>query len=297
MRLTLHRRKRPSVPDMPQSTPRGRLRTERRETRKRLRAERVASRDTGASQHVPAWVDWLPRGGWPVVAVIVMVMCAPGEHHLAVMAGWEQHLAWGMPACLVAYAGIAASVATRRERGAQGRFTAILGAFISLAAAMAAQPVSHLFVTGHWASDPSPVWLVVSVSCVPPLVLGHLMHVAASHSVRPTVPATVPVPVVQDVAQKTVPATPEPRPAETRPASPKRPTPVASGTPDETQTLLTVAEAAAVASQARGETVTPSTIRSWKHRGRLTPALDGDTLFERDAVTAAATRNGKGETA
>lgn len=65
-------------------------------------------------------------------------------------------------------------------------------------------------------------------------------------------------------------------------------------TVDETKTLLTVAEAAAVASQARGETVTPSTIRTWKHRGRLTPALEDDgTLFERDAVVAAATRNTK----
>jgi hypothetical protein len=114
--------------------------------------------------------------------MIVMVMCAPGEHHLAVMAGWEEWLAWGMPACLVAYAGIAASVATRRARGSQGRKTAILGAFTSLGAAMAAQPVSHMFVTGHWVSHPAPVWIVWSVSLVPPLVLGHLMHVAASHS-------------------------------------------------------------------------------------------------------------------
>jgi hypothetical protein len=64
-------------------------------------------------------------------------------------------------------------------------------------------------------------------------------------------------------------------------------------TPDETKTLLTVAEAAAVASQARGETVTTSTIRTWKHRGHLVPALEDDgTLFERDAVIVAATRNG-----
>ncbi|WP_406448967.1 hypothetical protein OH768_00900 [Streptomyces sp. NBC_01622] len=133
---------------------------------------------------VPGWVDWLPRGGWPVVAIVVMVMCAPGEHQLAVIAGWDHRLAWGMPVCLIAYAGIAATVATRRAKGAQGHLTAVVGAFVSLGAAMAAQPVSHLFVTGYWSADPAPVWLVVSVSCVPPLVLGHLMHVAASHSVR-----------------------------------------------------------------------------------------------------------------
>ena len=136
------------------------------------------------TSRVPAWVDWLPRGGWPVVAVVVMVMCAPGEHQLARLAGWNPRLAWGMPVCLIAYAAVAATVATRRGKGAQGRLTAVVGAFVSLGAAMAAQPVSHLFVTGYWSADPAPVWLVVSVSCVPPLVLGHLMHVAASHSVR-----------------------------------------------------------------------------------------------------------------
>ncbi|MFF0015199.1 hypothetical protein [Streptomyces sp. NPDC005374] len=137
-----------------------------------------------ALSRVPKWIDWLPRCGWPVVAVVVMVMCAPGEHQLALLAGWNPRLAWGMPVCLIAYAGIAATVATRRGKGSQGRLTAVVGAFVSLGAAMAAQPVSHLFVTGYWSADPAPVWLVVSVSCAPPLVLGHLMHVAASHSVR-----------------------------------------------------------------------------------------------------------------
>jgi hypothetical protein len=242
------------------------------------------------------WIEWLPRAGWPVVAVIVMVMCAPGEHALAVLAGWEEHLAWGMPACLVAYAGIAASVATRRSKGAQGRATAIVGAFTSLAAAMAAQPVSHLFVTGHWDASPSPVWLVVAVSCVPPLVLGHLMHVAASHGRSAETPAETVTAVAETSSDASIEslraplAVPKKRLTKT-PARPALPTPE---TPDETKTLLTVAEAAAVASQVRGETVSSSTVRTWKHRGRLTPALDEDgTLFERDAVVAAATRNGK----
>jgi hypothetical protein len=60
-----------------------------------------------------------------------------------------------------------------------------------------------------------------------------------------------------------------------------------------TAELLTATEAAAVASQARGETVSPSTIRTWKHRGRLTPVLEDDmTLYRRDDVVSAATRNG-----
>lgn len=163
-------------------------------------SRRGRDKDTRPGQllesRIPAWIDQVPRVGWPVVAVVVMVMCAPGEHHLAMMAGWSYRLAWGMPACLVAYAGIAASVATRRARGTQGRRTAVLGAFLSLGAAMSAQPVSHMFVTGHWDSSPSPVWIVFSVSLVPPLVLGHLMHMASSHVVSRRKDVPVPAPAV-----------------------------------------------------------------------------------------------------
>lgn len=179
---------------------------------------------------VPAWIDQVPRVGWPIVAVIAMVMCAPGEHHLAVMAGYEDRilgvqLAWGMPACLVAYAGIAASVATRRVKGSQGRRTAVAGAFLSLGAAMSAQPISHMFVTGHWASDPSPVWIVWSVSVVPPLVVGHLMHMAASHTVSrrkvSALSAAVPVPA-RTTEEKELRAVPASRPAVPSPADKDR---------------------------------------------------------------------------
>jgi hypothetical protein len=166
---------------------------------------------TGLENRVPAWIDQVPRVGWPIVAVIAMIMCAPGEHYLAKLAGYTNRifgveLAWGMPACLVAYAAIAASVATRRAKGSQGRKTAIVGAFLSLGAAMAAQPVSHMFVTGHWASSPSPVWIVWSVSVVPPLVVGHLMHMAASHTVRRRTvrPDTPAVPDLAGQVQETV---------------------------------------------------------------------------------------------
>jgi hypothetical protein len=141
-------------------------------------------------------VSWFQNVARPTVAVIILVMCAPGEHHLAVMAGWSDTLAWGMPGCLVVYTGIAAVVATKRAKGAPGKRTAVAGAILALALAMSAQPVSHLFVTSHWSGD--PVALVVIVSCIPPLVAGHLWHLAASPShlaalVR-DVKATVPVP-------------------------------------------------------------------------------------------------------
>lgn len=135
---------------------------------------------SGTDSDVPAWVQWFQNVARPAVAVIILVMCAPGEHHLAVMAGWTEWLAWGMPGCLVVYTGIAAVVATKRAKGAPGKRTAVAGAVLALALAMSAQPVSHLFVTNHWTGD--PVALVVVVSCIPPLVAGHLWHLAASPS-------------------------------------------------------------------------------------------------------------------
>lgn len=151
-----------------------------------------ARRARGADKS-PAWVRAFVAGGRPAVAVIVMVMCAPGEHHLATLAGWDSRLAWGMAAVLAAYAGIAAAVAGERRKGDPGHGTAAFGAVVSLALAMAAQPVSHLFVTGWLSAEPRPPWqLVVIVSCAPPLVLGHLLHLAAT-------PRAVTVPADPDV--------------------------------------------------------------------------------------------------
>jgi hypothetical protein len=85
-----------------------------------------------------------------------------------------------MAGLLVMYAGIAAVVATVRPKGAPGKRTAVLGAIVSLLLAMAAQPVSHYFVTGWMVAEPRPpFWLVTVVSCVPPFVMGHLLHLAA----------------------------------------------------------------------------------------------------------------------
>lgn len=124
------------------------------------------------------WVKVILNVGRPVVAVIVLVMCAPGEHYLARLAGWSHWLAWGMPATLTAYAGIAAVVATKRPKGSPGKKTAVAGAIISVALAMGAQPIAHLYerhlVTGH------QFFLTIVVSCIPALVFGHLLHMAAA---------------------------------------------------------------------------------------------------------------------
>jgi hypothetical protein len=128
----------------------------------------------------PRWVSWFTDIGRPLSAIVVMVLCAPGERHLALLAGWGPNLSWGMAGLLVMYAGIAAVVATVRPKGAPGKRTAVVGAILSLLLAMAAQPVSHYFVTGWMTADPRPpFWLVTVVSCVPPFVMGHLLHLAA----------------------------------------------------------------------------------------------------------------------
>jgi hypothetical protein len=152
-------------------------------------------RRAASVNRTPLWVRAFVGGGRPLVAVIVMVMCAPGEHHLAVLAGWDHRLAWGMAAVLAAYAGIAAAVAGGRRKGDPGHRTAAAGAVVSLLLAMAAQPVSHAFVTGWLSATPRAPWLlVVMVSCAPPLVLGHLLHLAATPPSQPVPEAVPPVP-------------------------------------------------------------------------------------------------------
>jgi hypothetical protein len=216
-------------------------------------------------------VRWFTNAGRPVVAIVVLIMCAPGEHHLAQLAGWDGRLAWGMAAVLAAYAGIAASVASNRPAGSPGKVSAVVGAFVSLGAAMAAQPVSHLFVTGWLSATPRAPWLlVVVVSCVPPLVFGHLLHLAATPVARAAeTPAAGPVsvPATRPTVAVASPSWDSLVPAEARllPI-----VPVDGETPrtvGETHQFLTTSEVA----EKYGKTV--STIRTWKDRGRITPAF------------------------
>lgn len=146
---------------------------------------------------VPWWVPIFTDVGRPLAAVVVLVLCAPGEKHLAELVGWHGWLSWGWAGLLSLYAGISAVVATVRPRGTRGKSTAVLGAILSLLLAMAAQPLSHMFVTGWMTADPRPpLWMVVTVSCIPPFILGHLLHLAASPVSRS---APVPEDVPEDV--------------------------------------------------------------------------------------------------
>ncbi|MFC8201295.1 hypothetical protein ACFUTV_38750 [Streptomyces sp. NPDC057298] len=133
---------------------------------------------TGRRMAAPLWVRGLTAGGRPVVLGVALLMCAPGEYHLAETAGWDDPFTYGMPVVLSAYAGIAAAVASTRRPGDRGRWSAIIGACLALGLAMAAQVVSHLITTGHVVAD-QPV-LIAITSLVPPAVVGHLLHLAAS---------------------------------------------------------------------------------------------------------------------
>ena len=249
-------------------------------TRLQRLSHRLASRPGRPSQTpshpVPWWVRWFTNAGRPVVAVVVLIMCAPGEHHLAVLAGWDGRLAWGMAAVLAAYAGIAASVASNRPKGSAGKVSAVVGACVSLGAAMAAQPVSHAFVTGHLSSSPrTPLWLVIIVSCVPPLVFGHLLHLAATPVARTSeTPSAAPVPQPETHTILPVPTVARWSavvPAGTRllPIAPNDTETDASN--PETHRFLTTREVAI----RYGKTV--STVRTWKDRGKIVPAFTDPT--------------------
>ncbi|WP_405554306.1 hypothetical protein [Streptomyces sp. NBC_01171] len=135
--------------------------------------------------------------GRPAVLGATLIMSMPGEYHVARFAGWTDPWAYGMPFSLSAYAGIAAVVAATRPKGARGRFSATVGAAFAIVLALAAQVVAHLVTTGHM--DHDQAWLIAVTSMVPPAVLAHLLHLAATPTPateRVPAPAPAPAPAV-----------------------------------------------------------------------------------------------------
>ena len=235
----------------------------------------------------PLWVRGLTAGGRPIVLGVALLMCAPGEYHLAQAAGWRDPFTFGMPVVLSAYAGIAAAVASTRRAGDRGRWSAIIGACLALSLAMAAQVVSHLISTEHVIAD-QPILIAVT-SIVPPAVVGHLLHLAATppetrddkgvHTMEPLSPAEVveePV-VIERAEEQDVPETPE--------LPPGPPQDVEDNAP-ALPVLLTSRDVAVRCG------VDPSTVRSWVANGRL-PVHEkdarGHNLFHPDALVEAVT--------
>ncbi|WP_338932666.1 hypothetical protein WEB32_29825 [Streptomyces netropsis] len=118
-------------------------------------------------------LPWYARPAAGIVLLAAMVMSAPGEYALAVLAGWSPTVAWLMPVCVSVYAAVAALFVDSRPKGAPGRGTAIAGAAGALALALAAQDVAHLIALDYMESS---AILVAAVSAVPPVVVAHIMH-------------------------------------------------------------------------------------------------------------------------
>ncbi|MFE5079944.1 hypothetical protein [Streptomyces mirabilis] len=251
---------------------------------------------TGRRPAAPLWVRGLTAGGRPIVLGVALLMCAPGEYHLAETAGWDDPFTYGMPVVLSAYAGIAAAVASTRRRGDRGRWSAIIGACLALGLAMAAQVVSHLITTGHVIAD-QPV-LIAATSLVPPAVVGHLLHLAASppdaHQDAQDATASTTVPSVPEATALELPEPAEPatvtleredqqdadRTPELPPGTDQDAEDAEDGPPPEPP-LMTSAQVA----ERYG--IEMSTVRSWVAVGRLTvhsKDARGRNLFHPDQL-------------
>lgn len=260
----------------------------------------------GRRPAAPLWVRGLTAGGRPVVLSVALLMCAPGEYHLAETAGWNDPFTYGMPVVLSAYAGIAAAVASTRRKGDRGRWSAIIGACLALGLAMAAQVVSHLITTGHVIAD-QPVLIAVT-SLVPPAVVGHLLHLAASppdaHQDAQDAPAstTVPsVPVAADVVPpgvRLLPMTSRPLPTVTLERADEQDADETLELPpgtdqdaeddwDEANQIPPQPPLLNSAQVAERYGIAQSTVRSWVDSGRLTvhcKGIGGRNLFHEDEL-------------
>jgi len=126
---------------------------------------------------LPWYARWVFRAGPPLAMVAALLMSIPGEIHMATLAGWTPGYARLMPVCVSIYAASAAIVAAVSKRFAlPGRKSALLGAAAALGLAVSAQTIAHLIQLDYM--DMSGV-LVAGVSCVPPLVVAHMLHMAA----------------------------------------------------------------------------------------------------------------------
>ncbi|MEV7895301.1 hypothetical protein [Streptomyces cyaneofuscatus] len=165
--------------------------------------------------------------GRPAVLTATLIMSMPGEYKVAKLAGWSDPWAYGMPFALSAYAGIAAVVTATRPKGARGRISAQLGAAFAIILALAAQVVAHLVQTGHM--NGNQAWLIAITSMVPPAVLAHLLHLAATPTPVNAPSTSVDAPVVERVVAPVepraavVPPPPTEPPAIEQPVEPPAP--------------------------------------------------------------------------
>jgi hypothetical protein len=248
---------------------------------------------TGRHATAPLWVRGLTAGGRPVVLGVALLMCAPGEYHLARNAGWNDPFTYGMPVVLSAYAGIAAAVASVRRPGDRGRWSAIIGACLALGLAMAAQVVSHLISTRHLVAD-QPLLIAVT-SLVPPAVVGHLLHLAATPpETHQDGPASDAVPSVPEETRADLPEPVEPptitleRDTEQdADRTPELPPGTGQDTQDADDGERPEAPLMTSADVAEHYGIQPSTVRNWVAAGRIpvhSKDASGRNLFHPDQL-------------
>lgn len=221
------------------------------------------------STSTPWHVRTARKHGQTAVLYAALALSAPGEYALARMAGWDESVAWLMPAVMSLYAAIGASVAkNQKETARQAAGTSVeaearrrsrnasIGALLALLMATAAQVAEHILTTG---ATGTRAWVVIVVSAVPPLVAAHVLHIDPPMELpepveeSPSAPAWAleePVECEQEAAQEPSEELPEEVPTE----APKEP---------QEPLLVTYKEA--------GERlgVKTETVRGWVNRKRV----------------------------
>lgn len=129
---------------------------------------------------VPWYIGAVLYVAIPAAVLAALYMSIPGEIALAKTAGWSDRYAPAMPVCLSVYALAAGAISWyRRKMELPGQRTALLGGALALGLAMSAQSISHLIQQSYMTSSAG---LLVAVSCVPPLTIAHLVHMAETPS-------------------------------------------------------------------------------------------------------------------
>ncbi|MFJ8930569.1 hypothetical protein ACIRLA_28670 [Streptomyces sp. NPDC102364] len=132
------------------------------------------------SSATPWYIKGILYVALPAACIAALYLSIPGEIDLARSAGWSERYAPAMPVCISVYALSAGAIATyRRKAELPGQATALVGSLMSLLLAMAAQSISHLIEQDYMVTSAA---LVVAVSCVPPLTIAHLVHMAETPS-------------------------------------------------------------------------------------------------------------------
>lgn len=107
--------------------------------------------------------------------IVALLMSAPGEFHMAVLAGFGRPWSYGAPAVLTVYA-LVAVVATSYAAWAQRRWSPVAVFTCTMAIVMAAvvQTTAHLISAGYLPAH--SIGLVVTVSAVPSVASAHMAH-------------------------------------------------------------------------------------------------------------------------